>query len=698
MRMTASAPLTHEVVLIGGGHSHALVLRKWGMDPLPGARLTLINPGASAPYTGMLPGFVAGHYTRDALQIDLMRLCRFAGARIILDRATSIDLAARRIGLAGGRSLRFDVASVNVGIRSGPSDVPGFDDFAISAKPLERFADAWDAVARDLPIAVLGGGVGGCELAMAMAHARGTGNGITVVERDRALATLPQRPAILTRMTSLGITLIEKAEATQVTRDAVILSDGRRIASGFTVGAAQALQANWLADTGLDLHDDGSLRVTPTLQTSDPAIFAAGDCAHMAHAPRPRAGVFAVRQAPVLHKNLRAAVSGAAMRSFTPQRRYLKLISLGGRSAVAAKWGRTVQGAWVWHWKDRIDRRFMDRLNHPPAMGDGDDPMLCTGCGAKVAHGALTQALSGLATVLRDDVTNLAGDDAAVLQIGGARQVISTDHLSAVTDDPHLMARIAATHALGDIWAMGAAPQAALASVILPRMPPSMQADWLAEIMGSAGAEFAKAGAAIAGGHSSLGGGLTIGFTVTGLLKGAPITLAGARARDVLILTKPIGTGVLLAGAMRGLARGDDVAAALASMAQDQNAAAAVLRGANAMTDVTGFGLAGHLMNMCRASDVGAELTLDAIPFLDGAADMAARHVRSTLWPENMAVAADMFLPKDPRADLLFDPQTAGGLLAAVPPDQADAMLEVLGTTGHRIGIVVAGDAAVQVR
>ena len=438
MAMTTPPPtLRNETVLIGGGHTHALVLRLWGMNPLPGARLTLINPGPTAPYTGMLPGHIAGHYPREALEIDLMQLARFAGARIILDRAVSIDREARRISLAGGRLLRFDAASINVGISSGPADVPGFAEHGIPAKPLDRFADAWAVTDRKDPIAVLGGGVGGCELAMAMAHARGSGTGITVIDQAQVLGTLPQREAILKQMAAMRIAVLEQVEAVEVTGDAVILSDATHVASGFTVGAAGARLAGWLGKTGLDLHSDGSLTIGPTLQTSDPAIFAAGDCAHMTQTPRPKAGVFAVRQAPVLHDNLRAAVTGKPLRKFNPQKQYLKIISLGDRSAMAAKWGRTVQGPWVWRWKDRIDRRFMDRLNHLPAMGAPDDPMLCTGCGAKVAPGALAQALAELTGATRPDVTNLPGDDAAVLRIGGAQQVISTDHLSAVTDDPH---------------------------------------------------------------------------------------------------------------------------------------------------------------------------------------------------------------------------------------------------------------------
>ena len=215
---------------------------------------------------------------------------------------------------------------------------------------------------------------------------------------------------------------------------------------------------------------------------------------------------------------------------------------------------------------------------------------MCGGCGAKVAPEVLRDLIGG------------PGDDAAVIETGGVRQVLSTDHLRAFTADHGLMARIAALHALGDIWAMGARPQAALVSVTLPQMNAALQARSLAEIMTAARDALETAGARIVGGHSSMGAEASLGVALTGLVEGEPITLAGARPGDALILTRGIGSGTLLAAEMRGAARGRDIAALFDRLAVPQGDAAAILEGAHAMTDVTGFGLAGHLWNICRAS------------------------------------------------------------------------------------------------
>ncbi len=731
--MQGGTPQLRDVVLVGGGHAHALVARMWGMDPLPGARLTIINPAPAAPYTGMLPGLIAGHYRRDEIMIDLIRLGSFAGARVILDRAVGIDPAARLIHLQDRPPLRYDVASIDVGIGSGLSEVPGYAEHGVAAKPLGDYARRWEAfVALSLPaprVVIVGAGLGGVELALASAHrlrAAGATPAVTLLERGpRALPHVGEaaRRSLLAELDRAGVLLLTAAEPAVIEDGAVVLQDGRRIGSDFTLSAAGSRPQGWLADTGLTL-DDGFLRITPRLQTSDPAIFAAGDCVHMPFAPRPKAGVFAVRAAPILLHNLRAALAGGPMRRFRPQRDYLKLVSLGDRRAVADKFGLRTGGAWLWRLKDDIDRRFMAKFADYPAMPRPKVPaqavkglaqMLaeqptCAGCGSKVGPGALGRALTDLPHSPRADLVNGPGDDAAILDFGTLRQVLTTDHLRSFTQDPRLLAQVAAAHALGDVWAMGAAPQAALAQIILPPLSPTLQQDMLAEIMQAAAQVFADAGAAIVGGHTTIGSELTLGFTVTGLVQ-TPLTKGGARPGDALILTKALGSGTILAAEMArarlpGLILGESVAACHAAMRRPLGPAAAILSPvAHAMTDVTGFGLAGHLLEMLEASGCGADLELAAIPILPGAEALAAAGYASSLAPQNRA-ATDWKVadhsgsglrqvgPDTPRRALLDDPQTGGPLLAAVPAERAAAILADLlaaGETAAIIGQVVEG-------
>ena len=702
--MNQMFPLTRDLVLIGGGHTHALVLRNWGMTPLAGVRVTVINPGPTAPYSGMLPGFVAGHYDRDTLDIDLVRLARFAGARLICGAVSAIDRAKQQITVPGRPPIGYDVASLDIGITSEMPSLPGFAEHAVPAKPLGNFATRWDAFrsgADPRPVAVIGGGVAGAELSMAIAYALrqiGRGSAVHLIDRGPVLEALGQtaRAKMLEALAASDVSLTQNAEISQVTATGVALADGTVIQAGFVVGAAGAKPHDWQAEIGLDLQQ-GYVAVGATLQSSDPAIFAVGDCAHLTHDPPPKAGVFAVREAPVLFDNMRAVLSDGALRNYKPQSDYLKLISLGEKSALAERFGTARSGPWLWRWKDHIDRKFMDKFTDLPAMPSPRLPRthaldltedlagkpMCGGCGAKVGRGALRDALSILPVTARDDVEVLPGDDAAILMTGGTRQVITTDHLRGFSHDPVIVTRIAALHALGDIWAMGATPQAATAQIILPRMSTELQRRSMAEIMVSAQEVFADAGAAIVGGHSSMGAELTIGFTVTGLCDRPPITLRGAKPGDSLILTKPVGSGVVLAAEMAGRVPGADYLAALQLMQSGQGKAAHILRSAHAMTDVTGFGLAGHLAGLCEASGVGALVRMSDVPLFPGAHAHATQGVVSTIYADNRASLSDVTAPGSPLGMLMFDPQTTGGLLAAVPVAKVASLLKSLQKAGY---------------
>lgn len=714
--MQPPLPITRELLLIGGGHTHALVLRMWGMKPLPGVRVTVVNPEPTAPYSGMLPGFIAGHYNREDLDIDLVRLARFAGARFIRGRAEKIDPINRTVTLEDGRELTYHIGALDIGVTSEMKTPDGFSKHATPAKPLSGFANNWQIFLRRCSnnatpagAVVIGGGVAGIELALAMAHALRTQSGqtpqITLIERNQILPGMKQsrQQFFRERLLQNGVSVLENSRITRIEQDRLILADAHDIGAGFIAGAAGAQAQVWLQNSPLTL-ENGYVTVDETLRAIDhPTLFAVGDCAHLSHAPRPKAGVFAVRQAPVLFSNLRASLSGGSLKSYNPQSDYMKLISLGKKSALADKWGVMFRGPRVWQLKDRIDRKFMDQFNNLSPMSKPDLPRvvadgvkelmqatpLCGGCGAKIGGLTLTKILANITPNPRTDILTGTGDDAAVLKgPNGGFQVISTDHLRSFTHDPAILARIAAIHALGDIWAMGATPQSALANIVLPPLSNDLQHSWLAEIMEAAQGIFSRQGATIIGGHSSTGAELNIGFTVTGLRRTKPIGKNGARPGDALLLTKPIGTGVILAGEMAMKARGSWVMAAIDSMARCQGETANLLGNAHAMTDVTGFGLAGHLGEIARASDVGYILNLNNVPFLEGALELAEKGVRSSLFEANRAYAKNLIVSPDTKADLLFDPQTAGGLLAAVDPATAEKLVSKIISIGYSAQII----------
>ena len=713
--MQTAVPATREIVMVGGGHAHALVLRSWGMNPLPGARLTVINPHPTAPYSGMLPGLIAGHYQQPELEIDLVRLARFAGARLVIGAASGLDRHNRLVQVAGRAPIYYDIASVDIGITTHMPDLPGFARHATPAKPLDQFVARWEAfvataadAAGPVRVAVLGAGVAGVELALAARHRltlAGAEAHVTLVEAAAAPLNdigAGARRALTAQLAAQGVNLECSADVSQISESGPVLADGRVLGADFTIGAAGARPHGWLQDTGLAL-EKGYIRVGADLRCeNDDQVFAVGDCAHLVHAPRPKAGVFAVRQAPVLLHNLRAAATGGRGRAYHPQRDYLKLISTGHKHAVADKFGLRLEGDLLWRWKNRIDTRFMRKFHDLPAMPRPQAPRiaatgvaemmegatLCGGCAAKLGQQGLNTAL------------NVAGDDAALLKAGNAHLVISTDHFRAFWPDPWLVGRVAAVHALGDIWATGATPRHAVASVTLPRMAEKMMAHMLREAMAGARSVFDPLDVQVAGGHTAISTEFMLGFTLTGEAGTRHINHSGAKPGDAILLTKPLGTGVVFAAEMLAQADGCWVQAALASMAAPQQAAAQQLAGcATAMTDVTGFGLLGHLNNILGASQAGAVIDTASVPLLPGALALAQRGVRASLHAQNAGLLQGVASNgvDAAMAALLVDPQTAGGLLATIPDHEiAHKLAQTLGPGAAVIGEVTG--SALQLR
>jgi len=365
------------LVLVGGGHAHVEVLRRFGRAPVPGVEVVLVSPHPLTPYSGMLPGLVAGHYDHVAAHIDLERLARFAGARFVRTLAAGIDPRGRVARLADGPTLEFDLVSLDVGSAPATAGVPGAAEHAIGVKPVDRFLRAWDAWRERARtgalrrLLVVGGGAAGVEIVLAMQYrlARESGGAGAVecalaTDVDRLLPMHPPRvQAVLARiLRDRGIRLHLSTAAARIEPGAMVAATGERIAADAIVWATGAAALPWLREAGVALDAAGFVAVNESLQSiSSEHVFAAGDCAAMLGHPRPRSGVFAVRQGPPLAANLRAALAGRPLARFVPQARALALVSAGDRYAVAARGGWAAEGRWAWRWKDWIDRRFVAR-------------------------------------------------------------------------------------------------------------------------------------------------------------------------------------------------------------------------------------------------------------------------------------------------------------------------------------------------
>ena len=735
----SNVPVVKDLVLIGGGHTHVAVLKRFGMRPIAGVRLTLITRDVHTPYSGMLPGLVAGHYDFDDAHIDLAPLSRFAGARLYHQAAVGLDLDRRQVICDGRPPVPYDLLSINIGSTPSLRTVPGAADVVVPVKPISSFVARWEqfrarvASARGpVRVGVVGVGAGGVELTLAVQFALHrllgeVGRPVETLEFHlfgAGATILPTHNRGMRRrlervLRERGVRVHLGQAVTSVSHGQITCADGTTVGLDEILWVTQAGAAPWLREAGLDVDAGGFVRVDDTLQsTSHAGVFAAGDIAAVVNHPREKAGVFAVRQGPPLADNLRRVLLGRSPRPFRPQRRFLTLVSTGGRHAVGARGPWSFEGAVIWRWKDWIDRRFMSKYRDLPPMAAGGAPtvepglaspevlreistaaMRCGGCGSKVGATPLDRVLEQLRPVRRDDV--LVGldapDDAAVVTVPAGKALVRTvDAFRAIVNDPFVFGEITANHCLGDIFAMGAEAQTALAIATVPFGLDTKVEDTLVQLLSGAVTVLNDAGAALVGGHTSEGAELALGLSLTGLVDpDAVLRKTGLRPGDRLVLTKAIGTGTLFAAEMRMRAKGRWIADAITAMRQSSRAAAAVLRGhgATACTDVTGFGLLGHLVEMTKASGVNVRLALASVPVLDGAIETSAAGLLSSLHPHNVrlrrAVADVVRASTHPSYPLLFDPQTAGGLLAGVPAGSADACVDDLRAQGYASAAVI---------
>ena len=706
-----------ELVLVGGGHTHVQVLRRFGMAPRRDVRLTLVVDRPIAVYSGMVPGYVAGQYRREELEIDVVPLARRAGARVILSPAVGVDAVSKRIRLSDRPPLRYDIASFDVGSTVAGLDLPGVRQHALPTRPIVELVERIDALAariRDrtagspFRIVVVGGGAGGIELAFTLWHRVDAGRDptieLTLVHGwPEVLAGYPRTliDRVHRNAARRGIRIQPNRRVVEAKKDAIVFEGGESIPADALLWVTGAWSHPLFADSGLPTERRGFVRIRSTLQMEGfDDLFAVGDCATMTEFPETaKAGVYAVRQGPFLYENLVAALDARPLRRYGPQSDFLTLLNLGDGTALGAKWGRSFEGEWVMRLKDWIDRRFMTRFQVLEAEGvlteefqdlpemSGGMEILCGGCAAKVGQSILERALSRLPGPPADSTVKLGlerPDDAAAFETPGGDLVVSSiDAFRSFLDDPYLVGRVSALNSLSDIHAKGAAPRYALALVAVPKdASDEEQEEILFQVLSGARAVFDQSRVTLIGGHSTTAPELLVGFSVDGLASSPTLlTLDQLQPGDQLLLTKRLGTGVVLHADMLGLVSGRSLVECLESMLTENREAAQLARelGARAMTDVTGFGLAGHLGAMLRASDASAFVDVTALPALPGAVELLARGFRSTSHPENAkAKKALVILPEaaaDPRLELLFDPQTSGGLLFGLPPSRVDEAL-----------------------
>ena len=743
-----------KIVLLGGGHSHALVLKKMGMSLPPNLDLTLVSPLSMTPYSGMVPGLLSGLYTFGECHIDLRHLCNFAGARFIQDFAIGIDPLEKLVHLKGSPPISYDILSIDIG--SSPSTaISGDRDVVTGIKPIHLFLKRLESFSEYLPnvwdhakIGIVGGGAGGIEVAFSLRekfkhfekqpeiHIFHNSNDILETSspknREKVRSTLGEK--------SIELHCNERVVRAQKLRDSIhkiqiVCESGFTMEVNLLVFTTSAAPPKWILDSSLAKDEKGFLKVNSSLQSvSNKDIFAAGDIASIEGERLEKSGVYAVRQAPILYENIIRSSQNKKLLKYKPQRHFLSLLSIGDRRAIAKKKGFiTKPSKWIWLWKDSIDRNFMKKFQNLPPMKNmnpilekKEDIFKCMGCGSKLGSNVLQRSLDRIknskfleseeqeplservSKIVKNQmkihsssriiIGNEKRDDSAVLSIPPGKHVVqSIDFFKPIVRDSFIAAKITTNHCLNDLYALGATPDSAMALVTLPEMDENNAEDELVRILTGVTSVLLREDCKLIGGHTNEGNEFSIGLSCMGLVEaGSELNKDFCKVGDKLILTKPLGTGLVFAMDMRNLSNSSWVESAIDSMLQSNASALEIMKenGVRAITDISGFGLAGHLLNILRASQKSANVYLDTIPFLEGIEEILKNHseIKSSMFPsnwksyENFVKRDDSFSVND--ISMLFDPQTSGGLLGVIPEEEAYNCLEELKQKGYKASMI----------
>ena len=738
-------PIVSDLVLLGGGHANIQVLKRMAMNPIGGLRITLISDQTHSPYSGMVPGYLAGYYSYEDCHFDLRRICEELGHRFIKATVIGIDPQRKIIKLENRAEISYECASINVGIE--PKNIAHLSQATTSKliplKPISRFIWHWNQLISELKayqgndalqLAVVGAGAAGVEISiiLKMLIDQNQWNAqVSLIHRHEFLVSskdLRAQRQLIKTIKELNIIVLQNTEVLEVKKNGLLLKDGQgQLHTEVFFRALIATQAaapSWFKSSELPVNEDGFIKVTDKLLVENAdTLFAAGDCIHFSPFPLKKAGVYAVRQGRVLEHNIRAFFTRkSSLKSFHPKKNVLSLITIGNRKALVHQDSPSIL-RWMWPsllWtvKDGIDRRFMKRFQAKtfkvnPGHIDKLIPVpkntlvpvdweenTCGGCGSKIAASTLTESLAKL-TIPKYDSVLLGvkdGEDCALTRFSEHTLCLQTiDQFRSFISDPYLLGQIAAQHALSDIYAMGGVAKTVQVGLTLCPASDKIHREDIYQVMSGVLDILTKSDATLVGGHTGEGLELAIAIAVQGEVKPDQVLKKQLRKPgNHLILTKPIGTGVIFAANMLAQANGKLVDVALSSMLQSNKTAMETIKAfdISGCTDITGFGLLGHAFEMLgKQSDnaLGIKIDYKAIPMFDGVCELFNKGYFASLAVNNYAslrsvLTADVNNNSFPS---LFDPQTSGGLLFSVPVHQADDCLNRLHQNGFSKSCVI---------
>ncbi len=675
--------LIKQLVLIGGGHANVQILKKFCMSRIKGLHTILISEHFEATYSGMTPGYVHRDFSIEEISIDLQRLCFNAGATFIRDKVIKLEMKHKKVVLQNYPSIHYDLLSINTG---SISNTKGIKIEKLSkcffAKPISSFVNNLSQIDQIISnkknrISIIGGGVASYELAFSLLRRYENNLEITIFgknilkEKNLNEKTIQNLKKI---SSNLGIKEY-LGEVVSITETHLVLNSGEKFDSDLNLLSSGANIETWLSESNLDKDKNGFIVVDNNLlSTSDKNIFVTGDACTVKNNIRPKSGVMAVRQGQVLKENVFSKLTGKPLIKFKAQKNWLYLIGTHKNKALLNYFFLSFHGLWCWKLKEWIDRGFINKfkftynskmsfrnfeLEKPTGI-----KMYCQGCGSKVSKNTLVNYLN-------EEDSNNDLPDSSIINTNSSSLLQSIDHIKLFTSlNPFDFGIISYLHSQNDILSSGGSVKTISVSQALPFSDGIIESFFMEYFMKGIKSEAIKDGSIIASGHSyqSKEPGITI--TMNGSYE-KQITKSQAQENELIYLSKPLGTGYLLAAYFNNseLLSSFDFQKLMTWMKKGNKKISEISKNFNSKitTDISGFGLASHLSDICKSSGLSAEIKLNEEILINKNIEILNKF-KSTGFENNYLSSANEISISDNNKlqNILYDPQTNGPLLISI--------------------------------
>ncbi len=701
-------PINNDLVLIGGGHSHIMLMMELSKNPIEGNRITLISNEIDTPYSGMIPGFIEGIYTWRETHIDLYKLCFKLNIRFIHSEVTEISAINKEIVLKNRPKIKFDVLSINTGIQSSNKTIKGALKYCVPVKPISKLSNNFlTEIKNNNNIAFIGGGPASVELALGLQkrlkNSKSNLKISIITGKNGLLSSFPNKTRKVAKETlqNSQINVIEKEEVIEVQKDTLILSNKTKLKIDKSILSTNAMAPVWIKKSDIILNPDNFIIVNDKFQTNYNYVFAAGDIVDFNNQNLSKSGVYAVKSGKPLAKSIRRFIQKKIPIPYKFNKNYLSIIGLSNGLAIATKYNFTFTSRFSFLLKKLIDQKFVKKFNNLNQdnyytfrslykvfdvmiqKNNKNIPsyqMQCRGCAAKVDFNALKATLPKEIIITSEDAININNYP---------KLYQSVDMISSIVSDPYLLGKIAANHAISDIIAVNSKLISALMILQLPFSNSEINSRDLEQVTSGAREVFKSANCSISGGHTMIGKDKdpVIGFSVIGEKKSVNNnqTRSKLKINDILILTEKIGSGIIFAGINNDIIDSFYQIEVLDQMSQGNINFSKISDKLKilSMTDITGFGLANHLLNLVKR-DVGKTgLTIfpDKIPIFKGVTKALSKNVRSSLYDKNFNTAQkELVYDRETKLidEILFDPQTVGGIAFLIPQEEKVKQFKIL--------------------